>query len=177
MQPMVLAGFWWGSGHGNITPFVEKLFDLIEKYSPIYSGIDATGTQKNMNVIINEHLFKKRFGEYGYVTPTGIVRSIGPMDFSGSMKAAYLNAARLLIESVNMRWPKGITAIRSQATNYDLEKDKKIPQDIVATLETLLSRNASQPLREHTPFRRKPVVARNRRNKPRKTEKMYSEKQ
>jgi hypothetical protein len=56
------------------------------------------------------------------------------MDFSGPKKVTYLQALRLLIEGRLMTWAKGIIGIRSQLTNYDLEDDKKIPQDIVATM-------------------------------------------
>ena len=135
--PARLVAFWWGNGGGRIGPFVNEMFDLIRIYTPIYSGIDATGPQKNMNYLINEHLFRERFkhaddDQAGYLSPFGYVRGIGSLDFSGSMKHTYLQASRLLIENGLLVWPKAITGMRSQLSNYDPEKDKKIAQDIVA---------------------------------------------
>jgi hypothetical protein len=57
-----------------------------------------------------------------------------PMDFSGSKKAWYLQALRLFIEAEKLSWPKFVVGIRSQLTNYDVVRDKKIAQDIVATM-------------------------------------------
>ncbi len=147
-KPAPLIAFWWGDGGGRIAPWVNKMFDYIAIYKPIYCGIDATGPQKNMNYLINEYMFKKRFErraevdengieiieEYGYKSPLGEVKGIGSLDFSGSMKNTYLQAARLLIESQLLIWPRDIIGIRSQLSNYDPEKDKKIAQDIVATI-------------------------------------------
>lgn len=147
--PARLCAFWWGSGNGRVGPFINRMFEFIEVYLPIYCGIDSTGPQKNMNYLINEHLFKEKFGhnievniddytgeyvETGYMSPLGKVKGIGALDFSGSMKNTYLQAARLLIENHLLSWPKTITGIRSQLSNYDPEKDKKIAQDIVATI-------------------------------------------
>jgi len=139
-QPAMLVAFWWGNGGGRIGPWVEKMFDLIREYKPVFAGVDSTGPQKNMNYLINEHLFKERFkgkdidGEAGYISPFGLVRGIGSLDFSGAMKHTYLQAARLLIEAGLLSWPKSVVGIRSQLTNYDPEKDKRIAQDIVATM-------------------------------------------
>lgn len=139
--PASLAAFWWGSGGGKITPWITEMFNLMELYTPIYTGVDSTGPQKNTAVLINEHLFKERFehegnewNEVGYTSPHGIIRGISGLDFSGSGKVQYLIAARLLVEAGLFRWPKMITGFRSQLSNYDLENDKKIAQDLVATL-------------------------------------------
>lgn len=147
--PARLCAFWWGNGGGRIGPWVEEMFSLIGIYHPIYCGIDSTGPQKNMNYLINEHLFRERFShpvdldadanriidyDAGYESPLGRVRGIGALDFSGSMKQTYLQAARLLIESNLLSWPKTIVGFRSQLSNYDPEKDRKIAQDIVATI-------------------------------------------
>ena len=129
-QPANLVSFWWGNGGGKIGPFVTHLLDAIEKYKPLFVGIDSTGTQKNMAYLINEHLYKERFGDD---SPIGMTEGISGLDFSGAKKVTYLQAARLMVESRLMTWPKEIIGIRSQLTNYDLENDKKIAQDIVAT--------------------------------------------
>lgn len=139
--PARLIAFWWGNGNGRIGPFVDEMFDLIRVYKPIYAGIDSTGPQKNMNFLINEHLFREKFSQddendpnVGYDSPLGRVRGIGALDFSGTMKHTYLQAARLLVESELLTWAKNIIGIRSQLSNYDPEKDKRIAQDIVATM-------------------------------------------
>lgn len=138
--PAKLVAFWWGSGNGNIGPFVDKMFEWIQIYKPVFTGIDSTGPQKNMAFLINEYLFQKRFGDEEsderarYESPTGAILGIGGLDFSGSKKPSFLIALRLLLENGMISFPKIITGIRSQLSNYDLEKDRKIPQDIVATM-------------------------------------------
>ena len=131
-EPSKLVAFYWGNGGGKITPFVNALLDFVSIYEPVAAGIDSTGPQKNMNQLINEFALKEHFE--GRPIPLGVVNGIVGMDFSGPKKVSYLHAARLLIEARLMVWPKNIVGIRSQLTNYDFENDKKIPQDIVATL-------------------------------------------
>jgi len=137
-HPARLVAFWWGNGGGRIGPFVDKLLGWMETYKPMYVGIDSTGPQKNMAYLINEHLFADQFqqseGAAFYEGPVGKVLGISGLDFSGGKKMQYLHAARLMIESRLMTWPKEIIGIRSQLTNYDPERDKKIAQDIVATM-------------------------------------------
>lgn len=193
--PARLVAFWWGNGFGRIGPWVNEMFSLIDAYSPIYCGIDATGPQKNMNWLINEHLFRERYSDHnpeeqmdlpneerfevGYNSPLGKIKGIGALDFSGSGKNSYLQAARLLIESVLLSWPKAIIGIRSQLTNYDPEKDKKIAQDIVATIgmsahairmwfhvspEELLSTFHTKSDKPLDKIRRLPASGRNRRS-------------
>jgi len=140
--PARLVAFWWGNGYNRIAPFIDEMFKLIEIYRPVFTGIDSTGPQKNMHYLINEHLFKESFYYYdttnnvqtGYLSPYGYISGIGAMDFSGNMKNTYLISARLMIESHLLAWPKSVIGIRSQLSNYDPEKDKKIAQDIVATI-------------------------------------------
>lgn len=130
--PAKLVAFYWGNGGGKIGPFIQQLLEFVEVYEPLYAGIDSTGPQKHINQLINEYALKERFEENQ--VPIGIVKGISGMDFSGSKKVVYLQAARLLVEAGLLSWPKKIVGIRSQLTNYELEKDKKIPQDIVATM-------------------------------------------
>jgi hypothetical protein len=130
--PARLVTFYWGNGGGKIGPFINQLMNLISIYNPVYTGIDSTGPQKNMAYLINEYALKKHFEEDGM--PSGIINGIAGLDFSGPKKISYLHAARLLIESKLLSWPKDIIGIRSQLSNYDFENDKKIAQDIVATV-------------------------------------------
>ena len=130
--PAKLVSFYWGNGNGKIGPFINQLLNYVNIYRPLFAGIDSTGPQKNMNYLINEYALKKRFEEEGL--PHDFLNKISGLDFSGPKKISYLHAARLLIEGKLLSWPKGIVGIRSQLTNYDFEGDKKIAQDIVATL-------------------------------------------
>lgn len=145
--PAHLIAFYWGDGGGKIAPFVERMLDFVETYKPVRFYIDSTGPQKNSAQLINEHIFRKRFTQKkapgdvnaliedpGYVSPLGMVRGIHGMDFSGGGKSAYLTCCRLFIESGLLTWAKSISGIRSQLTNYDAERDKKIAQDIVACM-------------------------------------------
>lgn len=130
--PARLSAFYWGNGEGKIGPFINQLMNFINIFQPVYAGIDSTGTQKNMNYLINEFALKKNYESRGdRIIP---VNAIAGLDFSGPKKVSYLHAARLLIESNLLAWPKDIVGIRSQLSNYDFESDKKIAQDIVATI-------------------------------------------
>ena len=126
-MPARLVAFWWGNGNGAISPFVDRLLYLKGLYKPVMCGVDATGPQKNMAELINVQYLGIDYDEF-----TGV--KILPMDFSGSKKSWYLHALRLFIEAGKMIWPKFVTGIRSQLTNYDPIRDGKIPQDIVATM-------------------------------------------
>jgi len=143
---MSLAAFWWGAGNGSITPFIRQLVRFMAEYDPIFTGVDATGPQKNTNELLNLFLQGKRvdpklkdewIGGIDYSTITNL--HIGGLDFSSGKKNAYLIAGRLYIEASLMVWPKMITGVRSQLTNYDPAKDtgtqrSKLTQDIVACL-------------------------------------------
>lgn len=143
---MTLAAFWWGAGSGSITPFIRQMLRFMETYNPIQTGVDATGTQKNTNELLNLYLQGKRTDPeqrdewLGGIDISKIINlSIWGLDFSSGKKNAYLICGRLYIEAGLMSWPRMVTGIRSQLTNYDPEKDtslvkNKIPQDIVATL-------------------------------------------
>lgn len=147
-RPIKLVAFWWGNGDGKIGPFVSQMFDLAEVFRPFKIFVDSTGPQKNSAQLINEHIFKKRFEKVknpddsdieeiistGYLSPGGLVEGISGLDFSGTHKIEYLLALRLCIEGKLITWPKIVTGIRSQLSNYDPEYDRKIAQDIVATM-------------------------------------------
>lgn len=132
-EPMVLSYFWWGSGFGRISPFVDKLLELNSTYNAAFTGIDSTGPQKNFAELINIQNFDPN-ADLNAPGSSGIAG----LDFSGARKPAYLVAARLCIEGKKVSWPKAITGIRAQLTMYDPLKDRsglpKFPQDIVATM-------------------------------------------
>lgn len=138
-QPARLVAFWWGSGGGRIGKFVEKMLFYMDIYRPVFTGIDSTGPQKNMAYLINEYLFREKFLDEemdrpGYDSPMGWINNIGGLDFSGSHKQQYLRTSQLFIENTLLVWPSDIYGIRSQLGNYNPEDDRKIAQDIVATI-------------------------------------------
>jgi len=140
-----LCAFYWGDGKGSITPFYSQLFKFMVKYNPIVTAVDNTGTQKNTSEILNNYILSSRMEEGKKFEFLGeqidlshvLNTQIQGMDFSGGKKPAYLIAGRLMLEAGLFSWPKIITGMRSQLSNYDPEKDNtngtKIPQDLVAT--------------------------------------------
>lgn len=124
--PARMIAFWWGSGNGSITPFVNKFLYLMDKYKPSFAGVDSTATQKNTVEIINiDHVVNK-----GYT-----VDVISGMDFSGQKKVRMLTSLRFMLESKKLLWPAPVKGMR-QIITYDLSKDTisgKIAQDVVAT--------------------------------------------
>lgn len=193
-HPARLVLFWWGNGDGKIGPFVDKMLDFADIYRPFKIFIDSTGPQKNSAQLINEHVFRNRFAaantdseadfeafvEDGFDTPAGFVRGITGMDFSGYKKVEYLLALKLFIEGRLLVWAKNITGIRSQLSNYDIENDKKIAQDIVAAMamsayairgyfnvniQDLVTHETPMAHREVIPIRRYTDTARSRRSK------------
>jgi hypothetical protein len=142
-KPARLVYFWWGNGHGRISPWIGKMLDLKNRYNPIFTGMDSTGTQKNMATLINEYVRqRKNIDETDPLDDnTGLenvtIPKVTGLDFSGSKKITYLHALRLFVEGKLLTWPKGIVGIRSQLSNYDPEKDRlksKLPQDVVAAM-------------------------------------------
>lgn len=150
--PMELKAFWWGSGNGQILPFVEKLlawsgiqspsaefFNTLDTpepvYNPIFVGIDSTGTQKNFAELLNLQILSDELSETEKIAPVG--QKVIGLDFSGSKKPTYLLSLRLFVENVLIKWPRSVSGIRQQLLNYDPQLDRggfpKQPQDIVAT--------------------------------------------
>jgi hypothetical protein len=136
------VGLWWGAGHGSITPFLVRYFQLMMKYKPIYNGVDSTGTQKGTAELLNTYIMDKSNvantgGWLGQIDLEGILdKTIHGLDFSGGKKPLYLINARLMIEARLMIWADMIVGLRSQLTNYDPSKDRtgepKISQDLVS---------------------------------------------
>lgn len=143
-QRASLAAFWWGAGHGSLTPFFSRLLRFMEIYNPLFTAVDNTGPQKNTAELMNTYIQSNRMNPdqrenwYGGIDLGKILNPrIAGMDFSGAKKPAYLTAGRLMLEAELMVWPKFVVGMRSQLSNYDPEKDRvnepKIPQDLVAT--------------------------------------------
>lgn len=139
-----MAAFWWGAGNGSITPWLTWMFKFMEIYNPAYTFADSTGPQKNTAEIINTYLLGNRYTDEErkkFFTDIDFSKVFNPtvtgLDFSGGRKPAYLISGKIMLEAELMIWPKWVTGMRSQLTNYDPEKDvagkPKIPQDLVAT--------------------------------------------
>jgi len=138
-EPMSLAAFWWGFGNGEITPYLNKMLELIGKregeiaYPASFAAMDSTGPQKGLSQLINV----VHFDPDAYEGKT-LIDGVYGLDFSGSKKMTYLISLKLLLEAGLFRFPKSITGIRGQLTNYDPMLDRgtkpKIPQDIVAMM-------------------------------------------
>ena len=138
-----LAAFWWGNGNGSVTPFIVQFLRFMGKYNPLISAVENTGPQKNSAELLNTYIQStrtdpdKKFDWLGVPIDISNVLNpiIGGYDFSGGKKPTYLIAGRLMLEAELFTWPKFVSGMRSQLTNYDPEKDvagrPKIPQDIV----------------------------------------------
>lgn len=137
-KPAQVVALWWGDGGGRITPFVDMLLGYIERYPAVFAGIDSTATQKNTAEMINLQTFGEQIMQIGEDDERALenlsVQQISGMDFSGSRKAGYLVALRALLEAKLITWPKNVIGFRQQLTNYSLDKDKRIAQDLVAML-------------------------------------------
>lgn len=137
-EPAQVVALWWGDGGGKISPFVDMLLGYVERYPSVFAGIDSTASQKNTAEMINLQTFGEQImgsdEDAEKLMEKLSVRQISGMDFSGSRKAGYLVALRALLESKLINWPKNVIGFRQQLTNYSLDKDKRIAQDLVATL-------------------------------------------
>lgn len=114
-----MVAFWWGYSQGSYMPFIGKFEEFSDKYkiAPDYRGYDSTAGQK----AIAELAWNS--GEMQVV----------PLSFDSGKKAMYLNCLKLLLSKALFQIPDRIVGISSQMKNYELP-DKKIAQDIVATL-------------------------------------------
>lgn len=140
-----MCGFYWGHGGESITPFYRQLFKFMSYYNPIGTYVDNTGPQKNTSEILNNYIMSARHDAtqalefLGESIDLSMVYNpfVQGMDFSGGRKPAYLIAGRLMLEAMLFSWPKFVTGMRSQLSNYDPERDNtsgtKIAQDLVAT--------------------------------------------
>jgi hypothetical protein len=96
-------------------------------YNPLLSAVDNTGPQKNTAELLNTYIQstrtdpEKKFDWLDDSITLGHVLNpiIGGFDFSGGKKPTYLIAGRLMIEAGLFTWPKWVSGMRSQLTNYD----------------------------------------------------------
>ncbi|MEM4217469.1 MAG: terminase family protein [Candidatus Methanomethylicaceae archaeon] len=128
-RPYTMVYFDWISGNGSYLPFIQSYKYAMEKYRPIYAGIDATSTQRAIDELA--------FEQFGIRTDA--------INFSRD-KDAMVNSLKFALTNRDLRFPF-IKGLREQLRNYRRGEDKKLPQDIVATLMqiTYLARNVESP--------------------------------
>jgi hypothetical protein len=118
-KPWEMVYFDWVYGRGAYQPFLSSFKYAIEKYNPVYKGIDTTGTQKAIDELAFEN--------------NGIV--VDGINFT-SDKQAIINALSVAVVNHWFRWPI-IKGLLNQMRNYRRDEDtktSKMPQDIVMTL-------------------------------------------
>jgi hypothetical protein len=119
-EPYKLVYFRWISGKGSYNPFLQSYKYALDRFVPIFKGIDATGTQRGMDEVAFENV--------------GIITN--KLAFNTD-KSAMLNNLSIDITNHNWQWPR-IKGMNQQLGTYTLEADKKgYPQDRVMTLAQL----------------------------------------
>ena len=103
--------------------------EWIERYKPVFAGVDSTSNQKNFAEVMNMEYISG--GKYSVEKITG-------MDFSGARRYQYLVSLRVSLESGAWAWPDLATGIGAQLKAYDPIEDRvltsKLAQDIVSML-------------------------------------------
>jgi hypothetical protein len=118
-KPWRVVYFDWVYGRGSYNPFLSSFKYAMEKYAPVYKGIDTTGPQKALDELAFEN--------------EGIV--VDGINFA-SDKQALLNALSIAVTNHWFEWPI-IKGLLFQMRHYRREDDTKAakqPQDIVMTL-------------------------------------------
>jgi len=114
-----LVYFDWVDGRGSYEPFKASYKYAWDKYHPVTALVDSSGQQSLWNEQI---LFNMNIWAEG-------------MNFSGQ-KAAMLVSLQQILQRRKIKYPY-IQGLRSQLVKYDINNDKKLDQDIVATLMML----------------------------------------
>ena len=150
-KPYKLVYCYWGSGKGSYNPFLTEYKYCINKYAPLFKGIDATATQAGIDEIA--------FRNNGIQTDR--------INFTRD-KIPALN--QLVVDVTNHRWKfPPIKGLLNQLASYTLENDKDgLPQDLVMTLAEISFLAAFTPDdakssgHQHAPRNRNRRVARRR---------------
>ena len=153
----ILSALWWGNGGGKIMPFYDMYLYFLEKYKPIFAGVDSTSNQKNTAEIINME----------YVVDAGYsIDKIEGLDFSGARRMMYINSGRASLETRVWAWPDEAKGISAQLKAYDHIEDRlttsKLAQDLVScfTMSAFVSRWKYPPAPPPPPEGDKPPVGR-----------------
>ena len=127
-RPNQIVYFHWVDGRGSYNPFLSSYKYAMEKYMPIYKGMDTTGTQKAIDELAFENM--------------GM--TIDGINFQRD-KEAMLNSLSSFVTNHQISWPV-IKGLVSQMSTYSREVDNKIAQDIVMCMGELafLARHAPE---------------------------------
>lgn len=141
-KPYELVYFDWVFGRGSYHPFLSSFKYAMQKYSPVFKGIDTTGPQKALDELA--------FESHGI--------SVDGINFQTD-KQAMLNSLSIAITNQWFRWPI-IKGLLSQVRHYRREIDTpkaKLPQDIVMTMAEVafLARYLPEELKEEVNRRRR----------------------
>jgi hypothetical protein len=118
-KPFKVVYFDWVYGRGSYAPFLSSFKYAIDKYAPVYKGIDTTGTQKALDELAFEN--------------EGIV--VDGINFA-SDKNAIINSLSVAVTNHWFEWPliKGLLfQMRHYRRDLDTQHSSQ-PQDIVMTL-------------------------------------------
>jgi hypothetical protein len=146
-RPNKLVYIDWVDGKGSYTPFLQSFKYGMQKYYPIFKGIDTTGTQK----AIDELAFENH----------GI--QVDGINFAKD-KEAMLNCLINDVTEHNFRFPV-MKGFQRQMSSYSRENESKLEQDLVMTIAQIsfLSRYIPDEDRHDKQQQRRPgPVARNR---------------
>jgi hypothetical protein len=117
VRPYQMVYFHWVNGMGSYNPFLSSYKYAMEKYRPVFKGMDTTGTQKAIDELAFENM--------------GL--SIDGINFARD-KSAMLNSLSMDVTNQNIKWPV-IKGLLRQMSGYSAEVEtKKLPQDIVMTI-------------------------------------------
>ena len=110
----------WVSGFGHYDAWETELSRLFQKYQPLRTAMDTTGTQKGMGELI-----------YMY-------RDIPIMQVNfATEKDRLLNYTRRACQEGILEMPR-LAGLETQLLKYDRDQDKKIAQDLVMTLAVVV---------------------------------------
>jgi hypothetical protein len=117
VSPIKMVAFWWTSGFGKWTPWINAMKYYILKYQPKYKGIDNTGAQ----TLLTELEFQRE--------------GLNVKGFHlGQRKGKMIVSLQLALERAELQWPF-IKGLRDQLGDYR-EPDKNLRQDLVMCLAT-----------------------------------------
>lgn len=134
-KPWTVVYFDWTYGRGSYNPFLSSFKYAIDKYNPVYKGIDTTGPQKALDELAFEN--------------EGII--VDGINFAND-KQALINALSVAVTNHWFQWPiiKGLLFQMRHYRREDDTKSGKQPQDIVMTLgiAAFLARYMPEEIRE-----------------------------
>ena len=114
--PYKMVFFHWIDGKGSIMPFLTGYKYAMDTYQPTLCGMDVTGPQKGMEEVA--------FAEHDI--------NVDRINFQRD-KDTMITALKYALSKGTLRFPF-IKGLHSQLRSYRRDNDKKLDQDLVATL-------------------------------------------